>query len=133
MNIGDIVRIEDYAEAINWCNENKAKLEEIEPIIEEIEIPENSFVDDDGDYIIIAESHTEQKEVRQFKIIEIPQPSEENIKQARINELKAKLTDTDYVVIKIAEGEATQEEYAEVLAQRKVWRAEINELEIMEQ
>jgi hypothetical protein len=44
-------------------------------------------------------------------------------------ELKAKLQDTDYVVIKIAEGEATQEEYAEVLANRKAWRVEINELQ----
>ena len=49
--------------------------------------------------------------------------------QERIAELKAKLSETDYIVIKIAEGEATQEEYAEVLTSRKAWRAEINELE----
>ena len=65
----------------------------------------------------------------EYVIVEIPQPSEEELKQARINELKAKLQDTDYVVIKIAEGEATQEEYAEVLANRKAWRAEIKDLE----
>lgn len=58
-----------------------------------------------------------------------PEPKEEEIKQNRIWELKAKLSETDYVVIKIAEGEATQEEYAEVLANRKAWRKEINELQ----
>lgn len=58
-----------------------------------------------------------------------PEPTEEEIKQNRIWELKGKLAETDYVVIKIAEGEATQEEYAEVLANRKAWRAKINELE----
>lgn len=62
-------------------------------------------------------------------IIEIPQPSEEEIAQAKIAELKAKLSETDYIVIKIAEGEATKEEYADILANRKAWRAEINELE----
>ena len=32
-------------------------------------------------------------------------------------------------MIKIAEGEATTEQYAQVLEQRKAWREEINELE----
>lgn len=56
-------------------------------------------------------------------------PTEEEIKQNRIWELKQLLAETDYVVIKIAEGVATQEDYAEVLANRKAWRSEINELE----
>lgn len=59
----------------------------------------------------------------------MPEPTPEEIKQQKINELKAKLQATDYVVIKIAEGVATPEEYAEVIAQRQAWRAEINELE----
>ena len=48
---------------------------------------------------------------------------------AEIFELKACLENTDYVVIKIAEGAATREEYADVIAQRQEWRARINELE----
>ena len=48
---------------------------------------------------------------------------------ARIAELKQKLSETDYIVIKIAEGEATKEEYSEVLANRKAWREAINQLE----
>lgn len=58
-----------------------------------------------------------------------PEPTEEEIKQARINELKQLLADTDYVVIKIAEGAATAEDYADVIAQRQSWREEIRELE----
>ena len=40
---------------------------------------------------------------------------------------------TDYVAIKIAEGEAETAEYAEVLAKRKAARKEINELESVAQ
>lgn len=49
--------------------------------------------------------------------------------EKRITELKKNLTDTDYVIIKIAEGAATAEEYADVIASRQEWRDEINRLE----
>ena len=42
---------------------------------------------------------------------------------------KKELADTDYCVIKIAEGAATAEEYAEVIARRQELRAKINILE----
>ena len=58
-----------------------------------------------------------------------PEPTEEEIKQMRIAELKKLLASTDYTVIKIAEGAATAEDYADVIAQRQTWRAEINRLE----
>lgn len=48
---------------------------------------------------------------------------------ARIMEFKNKLADTDYAIIKIAEGAATTEEYADLIAQRQLWREEINRLE----
>ena len=47
----------------------------------------------------------------------------------QIDQLKRQLSDTDYAVIKIAEGAATAEEYAAIIAQRQAWRAEINQLE----
>lgn len=47
----------------------------------------------------------------------------------QIAQLKRQLADTDYAVIKISEGAATPDEYAEVIAQRQEWRAEINQLE----
>lgn len=50
-------------------------------------------------------------------------------KQKRINELKALLSETDYMCLKHADGELTDEEYAIVKAQRHAWREEINELE----
>lgn len=50
-------------------------------------------------------------------------------KEQHIEDLKHQLRDTDYAVIKIAEGVATKEEYADVIAQRAEWRAKINELQ----
>lgn len=54
---------------------------------------------------------------------------EYNENEARLNALHQLLTRTDYIAAKIAEGSATREEYADVIAQRQAWRAEINELE----
>lgn len=51
----------------------------------------------------------------------------------RIAELKQMLRDTDYVTIKIVEGVATKEEYAEILEQRSAWRTEINKLELVKE
>ena len=50
-------------------------------------------------------------------------------KEFLISELKQKLADTDYIACKIAEGAATKEEYAEVLAEREAWRKEINQIQ----
>ena len=53
----------------------------------------------------------------------------EEYAEGRIAELKQLLADTDYVAAKIAEGAATREDYADVLAQRQAWRDEINALD----
>lgn len=47
----------------------------------------------------------------------------------KIQQLKTNLADTDYIACKIAEGVATKEEYADIIAQRQMWRTEINRLE----
>ena len=52
----------------------------------------------------------------------------EEYAEGRISELKQLLADTDYVAAKIAEGAATREDYADVIAQRQAWRDEINAL-----
>ena len=62
------------------------------------------------------------------KLRELEKEDRQARNREKIAELKAQLTATDYAVIKIAEGSATAEEYADVIAQRKAWRAEINEL-----
>lgn len=41
-------------------------------------------------------------------------------------EREAKLTSTDYIAAKIAEGKATKAEYAEKIAERQAWRDDIN-------
>lgn len=54
---------------------------------------------------------------------------EDAMKRNRIEELKRKLSDTDYIYNSIREGGRTEEYYAEVIENRKAWRKEIQELE----
>ena len=49
-----------------------------------------------------------------------------NAQQTIILDREGKLTATDYIAAKIAEGKATQEEYAEKIALRQTWRDDIN-------
>ena len=58
----------------------------------------------------------------------VPYTAAERAKM-RIEVLKVQLAETDYAVIKIAEGAATAADYADLIAQRQTWRAEINDLE----
>jgi hypothetical protein len=55
--------------------------------------------------------------------------SSKELAENRILELKQKLADTDYNILKIVEGAATIDEKADIIAQRASWRKEINELE----
>lgn len=50
-----------------------------------------------------------------------------NVLFSLILDREAKLKETDYVAAKIAEGAATPEEYAEVLAERRKARKQIND------
>ena len=49
-----------------------------------------------------------------------------NTQQSIILDREAKLTSTDYIAAKIAEGKATKTEYADKIAQRQQWRDDIN-------
>lgn len=53
--------------------------------------------------------------------------SEEAVKKIRV--LKMQLAETDYIASKIAEGSATTKDYADKIAERQEWRAEISRLE----
>ena len=75
-----------------------------------------------------GEYHIEKQD-NYYAVVKNAEPTEEQIKAMMIAELKANLSATDYVVIKIAEGAATTEDYADVIAKRQQWRAEINSLE----
>lgn len=64
-------------------------------------------------------------------------PSDEEIaamqRQARIEELKQLLAESDYKALKFAEGWFTADEYAYTKAERQAWRDEINALEAQEE
>ena len=49
-----------------------------------------------------------------------------NEQQTTILDREGKLTSTDYIAAKIAEGKATKTEYADKIAQRQSWRDDIN-------
>lgn len=49
-----------------------------------------------------------------------------NEQQTIILDREARLTATDYIAAKIAEGKATKTEYADKIAQRQQWRDDIN-------
>lgn len=66
---------------------------------------------------IILTKEQIQKELERVKNLE------------RIRELKQLLASQDYKTIKYIQGELTEEEFAEVKAQCKSWRDEINKLE----
>ena len=49
-----------------------------------------------------------------------------NEQQSIILDREGKLTSTDYIAAKIAEGKATKTEYADKIAERQQWRDDIN-------
>lgn len=82
-----------------------------------LELPEDFDLKNVRDYV-----------VKDGMLVHDPLPNEPT-KAERITALKRKLSETDYAVIKIAEGAATTADYADLIAQRQTWRAEINDLE----
>ena len=161
MEIGTIFTLDQYAEAYAYAVANNCRIEEIEPVMrvvseeyeEVVQTPikysavTHIEIDEDGNEheIIDQPEHEEiieevvvktrevEKEVRQYQIVAIPEPTEYEKAQARIAELKALLNSKDYWTSKRADGEYTDEEWAEKVAIRKAWRAEINELETIKE
>ena len=56
--------------------------------------------------------------------------TEEELRLQKIEQLKLELANTDYKTLKFVDGALTEEEYAEVRAQRAELRRQINELEM---
>ena len=92
---------ESYSDRAGFCNQNNLMIVEIEP----------------------------DKKGRRFQIQEIPAPTQKELNQQKIQELKQKLEETDYQAIKFAEGQINGDDYASIREQRQQWRNEINELE----
>lgn len=55
--------------------------------------------------------------------------TEAQLDEIKISELKQKLKDTDYIILKVVEGATTLSEVASTVAERVKWRNEINYLE----
>ena len=49
-----------------------------------------------------------------------------NEQQTIILDREGKLSSTDYIVVKIAEGKSTKKDYADKIAERQQWRDDIN-------
>lgn len=49
-----------------------------------------------------------------------------NAQESIILDRESRLTSTDYIAAKIAEGKATKTEYADKIAERQQWRDDIN-------
>lgn len=105
MQLGTIFTLNEYDEAYQYVVENNYMIKEIEP----------------------------KNGERQFQITEMPQPTEEDIKQQRIEELKGLLAKTDYKIIKCYEASMLNREMPydleALVSERDAWRQEINDLE----
>jgi hypothetical protein len=100
---------ENFENAKQWCIDNDAQLIEI----------------------IERRKEINEKLYRYFQIQENPrhEPTQQELIQQEIERLKNFLFQTDYVVIKIAEGEEETPQALEIISERKQARIRINELE----
>ena len=130
-------------------NEYDLKKGYLKPDALEVNVPEQSAVEEVSHYEVIREYPNGGKDVKKVIDVEgkpyVPAHVEtEEIQiyvpytereleimsaNSEIRELKQKLNATDYQAIKYAEGVITDEDYAETKAQRQAWRDRINELE----
>lgn len=63
------------------------------------------------------------------EILRFIQFDAKELAKIKIVELKQKLFDTDYNIIKVMEGAATIDDMTDIIVQRAQWRKEINDLE----
>lgn len=70
------------------------------------------------------EAYDEYEDIQRFVKF-----TQKELNSFKIEELKQKLNETDYCVLKIAEGSATYDDYSKIIAKRREWRKEINNLE----
>ena len=137
----------------NFKSEHFVKYKEVTETIAITDEEGNPFLDENGEPITQTITQTVRDglgdgytQITEAEFNELSnkryEPTEEQkakIEKARqIAELKKKLADTDYMVLKIAEAQADGDTetvaelkttYATELANRKLWRKQINELE----
>ena len=72
------------------------------------------------------------RDMTEAEVAEFNRSAEVSV-DAQINELKERLSQTDYQSIKYAEGLISEEDYATVKAERQGWRNEINRLQMTDE
>lgn len=108
-------------------------------------VPAQPFIQEQGHYEVIAEYPNGGKDVKW--VVDVPgqefceehdeyedclrfvELTQIELMENRIFDLTRHLEATDYIGNKIIEGDATIEDYADLIAQRKEWRREIRQLE----
>lgn len=127
--IGQIFEEMYPSEAADWCNENNAKIAEIDPITKEVE---ETWTDiEDGREV----THTEmvEKTLRRFQIVEIPEPPAPTEEEQRANRAAAYQAEVDPItshIQRLRDMEQTEEiqaEIAELIAERDAKVEEIKE------
>ena len=123
----------------------------LKPDALEVNVPEQTAVEEVSHYEVIREYPSGGKDVKKVIDVEgkpyvpahvtreeiqiyVPYTERElEIMSANseIRELKQKLNATDYKAIKYAEGVLSEDEYSGTQAQRQAWRDRINELEML--
>lgn len=90
-----------------------------------------SFIDKtENDIVAVCDDEIEQGYDNQYYLKGFtPIEPIKQVYTKQIDDYKKQLSDTDYIIVKIAEGVSKPEEYAEIITQRQYWRAEINRLE----
>ena len=103
-SIGDTFYLDsDYSNKADWCNENGYMIVEIEP-------------DENG---------------RRFQIQMPPEPTQQELYEQEYYNLKQQLTEMDYKTSKYVDGEYTEEEWQEIITERKQIRVRVRELETL--
>ena len=105
--------------------------------VEQEEAPQKSvkklrgieLTDEEFDFLICEQNKGKELKVIDGKVVAVERvPTQQELNQMRIAELKSLLASTDYQAIKFAEGELTAEEFEPMRLQRKAWREEIRSL-----
>lgn len=131
----DVEWVVDSPETGHWDtkDENGEEVEHFDGAIAE-DWPKDQTISDQWIYGTYRK-YTEDE------LAKIAKEKAEAERQSQIDELKRKLTESDYVITKISEynasGESLSDEdaqrYADVIAQRQEWRSQINELEAQDE
>ena len=89
----------------------------------------DGLTDKEIDYLLCEQAKGKDIKKVEGKVVAVERVITEQEKaKIKIAELKKKLFDTDYQVLKWKEGELTDEQFEPMRLQRKAWREEIRRL-----